>query len=380
MKITNLRVWEVEASHRGNWLFVVIDTDVGIQGVGEASQSGNDELVRVCLRQLGERIEGLDPTQPEVVWERAAQASAVFSGSSGRVGATAVSAIDQAMWDIAGKAMDVPAWRLLGGRRRERVRCYANMNRGTRDRSPEGFAKVAEAAVKAGFRAVKATPFDEIRAGHQDRDGVWDDVEKGLARLRACREAIGGEVELLVDCHCRFDLPLAMRIAAAVRPLNLFWFEEPLPRDQIEANAHVTAHSGQTTAGGESFFGRAEFERYVTGRAVHILMPDVKHAGGITECRRIAHQAEIHQVHVAPHSPAGPVSTMAGVQVAATIPNFLILEWAFGEVDWRADLLRPVELVEDGYITVPDGAGLGFDLDADVVAAHAVEGSMESNT
>jgi len=185
---------------------------------------------------------------------------------------------------------------------------------------------------------------------------------------------------LLVDCHCRFDLPLAMRIAAAVRPLNLFWFEEPLPRDQIEANAHVTAHSGQTTAGGESFFGRAEFERYVTGRAVHILMPDVKHAGGITECRRIAHQAEIHQVHVAPHSPAGPVSTMAGVQVAATIPNFLILEWAFGEVDWRADLLRPVELVEDGYITVPDGAGLGFDLDADVVAAHAVEGSMESNT
>ena len=165
-----------------------------------------------------------------------------------------------------------------------------------------------------------------------------------------------------------------------MRPLNLFWFEEPLPRDQIEANAHVTAHSGQTTAGGESFFGRAEFERYVTGRAVHILMPDVKHAGGITECRRIAHQAEIHQVHVAPHSPAGPVSTMAGVQVAATIPNFLILEWAFGEVDWRADLLRPVELVEDGYITVPDGAGLGFDLDADVVAAHAVEGSMESNT
>ncbi|MDP7363137.1 MAG: mandelate racemase/muconate lactonizing enzyme family protein, partial [Candidatus Latescibacteria bacterium] len=244
-------------------------------------------------------------------------------------------------------------------------------NRGTTDRSPEGFAQAAVAAVEAGFRAVKATPFDEVRASHQDRDGLWQDVERGLARLRATREAIGGEIDLLVDCHCRFDLPLAMRVAEAVRPLDLFWFEEAIPRDQIDANAHITAHSGQTTAGGESFFGRAEFERYVTTGAVHILMPDVKHAGGITECRRIAHQAQIHQVSVAPHSPAGPVSTMAGVQVAATISNFLVLEWAFGEVPWRAELLQPAEIVEDGFIEVPDGPGLGFELDTDVVAAHA---------
>ncbi|MBT6629604.1 MAG: mandelate racemase/muconate lactonizing enzyme family protein, partial [Gemmatimonadetes bacterium] len=113
MKITDLHIYEVDASTRGNWLFVVIDTDSGIQGVGEASQSGNDELVRVCLRQLAERIEGADPTQPEVVWELTAGASDVFSGKSGRVGATAMSAIDQAMWDIAGKAADLPAWRLL---------------------------------------------------------------------------------------------------------------------------------------------------------------------------------------------------------------------------------------------------------------------------
>jgi len=371
VKITDLRIHEVDASHRGNWFFVVIDTDAGIQGVGEASQSGNDELVIACLRQLGERIEGDDPTQPEVIWEQMVGASAIFSGKSGRVGATAVSAIDQALWDIAGKAAGLPAWRLLGGRRRDRVRCYANLNRGTTDRSPEGFAQAAVAAVEAGFRAVKATPFDEVRASHQDRDGLWQDVERGLARLRATREAIGGEIDLLVDCHCRFDLPLAMRVAEAVRPLDLFWFEEAVPSDQIDANAHITAHSGQTTAGGESFFGRAEFERYVTKGAVHILMPDVKHAGGITECRRIAHQAQIHQVSVAPHSPAGPVSTMAGVQVAATISNFLVLEWAFGEVPWRAELLQPAESVEGGFIEVPDGPGLGFELDTDVVAAHA---------
>jgi len=372
MKITDLHIYEVDASTRGNWLFVVIDTDSGIQGVGEASQSCNDELVRVCLRQLAERIEGADPTQPEVVWELTAGASDVFSGKSGRVGATAMSAIDQAMWDIAGKAADLPAWRLLGGRRRERVRCYANLNRGTTDRSPEGFARQAQAAVAAGFRAVKATPFDEVRAAHQDRDDLWPDVEKGLARLHATREAIGGDIDLLVDCHCRFDLPLALRVAEAVKPLDLFWFEEAVPRDQIKANAHITAHSGQITAGGESFFGRAEFERYVKEQAVHILMPDVKHAGGITECRRIAHQAQVHQISVAPHSPAGPVSTMAGVHVAATITNFLILEWAFGEVPWRGDLLKPAEMVEDGYLAVPSTPGLGFELDAKVVAKHAV--------
>jgi galactonate dehydratase len=377
MKITDLHIFEVDASARGNWLFVVIDTDSGIQGVGEASQSGNDELVGVCLRQLGERIEGADPTQPEVVWELTAGASDVFSGTSGRVGATAISAIDQAMWDIAGKAADLPAWSLLGGRRRERVRCYANLNRGTTDRSPEGFARQAQAAVAAGFRAVKATPFDEVRAAHQDRDGLWSDVEKGLARLRATREAIGGDIDLLVDCHCRFDLPLALRVAEAVKPLDLFWFEEAVPRDQIQANAHITAHSGQITAGGESFFGRAEFERYVNQQAVHILMPDVKHAGGMTECRRIAHQAQVHQVSVAPHNPAGPVSTMAGVHVAATIPNFLILEWAFGEVPWRGDLLKPAEIVEDGYLTVPSTPGLGFELDAKVVATHVVTTGVE---
>ena len=370
MKITGLRIIELEASVRGNWIFVLVDTDAGISGLGEASQSGNDRLVKPALEQLGERLVGEDPTQPEVLWEKMTGAAGVFSGNSGRVGATAVSALDQAIWDLAGKALEVPVWRLLGGRHRRRVRLYANLNRGTRDRSPEGFARAALRAVEAGFRAVKCTPFDEIQYRRQDRDGVEDDLDRGIARIAATRAAIGPDVELLVDCHCRFDLPLASLAAEKVRSHRLFWFEEPLPRDQVGANAEFTSKSGLTTAGGEAFFGRREFSDYVHSRAVHIIMPDVKHAGGLTECRRIAALAQTCQIPVSPHSPAGPVSTVAGVHLAATIPNFLILEYAFGEVDWREQLIKPRESVEGGFMTVPDGPGLGIELNEAVIAAH----------
>lgn len=372
MKITGLRLVEVAASPRGNWLFVLVDTDAGITGLGEASQSGNDRLVRAALEQLGEQLAGVDPTQPEVVWERTGRGGGVFSGGSGRVGATAMSAVDQALWDLAGKALGVPVWRLLGGRRRQRVRLYANLNRGTADRRPEGFARAAAAAVEAGFRAVKCTPFDEVNYRSLDRDGVEADVDRGVERLAATRRAIGPDVELLVDCHCRFDLALAGRIADKVRHLNLFWFEEPVPRDQVDALCQISATSGLTTAGGEALFGRAGFWEYITRRAVHIIMPDVKHAGGITECRRIAALAETAQIPVAPHSPAGPVSTMAGVHLAATIQNFLVLEYAFGEVSWRGDLIRPAERVVDGFVEVPDTPGLGIELDEAVAIAHAL--------
>lgn len=371
MRITGLRLVEVAASRRGHWLFVVVDTDAGLTGLGEASQSGNDELVKAALAQLGERLEGQDPTQPEVVWEFATRAGAVFPGTSGRVGATAVSAVDQALWDLAGKALDVPAWRLLGGKRRERVRCYANLNRGTADRSPEGFARQAVAAVAAGFRAVKCTPFDEVHGGLPDRDGAFAALDLGLARLRAVREAVGGQVELLVDCHCRFDDALAQRLFERVRPIDPYWLEEPLPRDRVEAMAHLTRHGGIATAGGEAFCGRAGFRDYLRRRAVHVIMPDVKHAGGLAELRRIAHVAEVEGIPVSPHNPAGPVATIASVHAAATIANFLVLEWAFGEVPWRGDLVRPAEVVEDGFIAVPDGAGLGIGLDDAVAAAHA---------
>ena len=369
VKITGVRVLEIEASPRGNWILVEVRTDAGVTGIGEASQSGNDRLVKESLLQLGERLAGADPTQPEVTWEQLARSSDIFAGS-GRVAATAMSAVDQALWDIAGKALEVPVWRLLGGRRRDRVRLYANLNRGTRDRSVEGFARAAGAAVEAGFRAVKCTPFDEIRHDRLDRDGVEEDLDLGVARIAASREAAGPGVDLLVDCHCRFNLALARRAAEKVRGLDLYWFEEPLPREQVSEMRALRETSGLTLAGGESFFGREGFWEYVSQGAVDVVMPDVKHAGGISECRRIAALAETRNIPVAPHSPAGPVSTAAGVHLAASIGNFLILEYAFGEVPWREQLISPPERVEGGFMTVPEGPGLGVELNQEVVQEH----------
>jgi galactonate dehydratase len=370
MKITGVRVLEIEASRRGSWILVEVRTDSGLTGIGEASQSGNDRLVRESLLQLGERLAGADPTQPEVIWERLTRSSDIFADGAGRVAATAVSAVDQALWDIAGKALEVPVWRLLGGRRRERVRLYANLNRGTRDRSVEGFARAARAAVEAGFRAVKCTPFDEIRHDRLDRDGVEEDLDLGVARIAASREAVGPGVDLLVDCHCRFNLALARKAAEKVRGLDLYWFEEPLPRDQVGEMRSLRESSGLTLAGGEGFFGREGFWEYLSQGAVDVIMPDVKHAGGISECRRIAALAETRNIPVAPHSPAGPVSTIAGVHLAASIRNFLILEYAFGEVPWREQLISPPERVEGGFMPLPEGPGLGVELNQEIVQEH----------
>lgn len=370
MKITGVRVLEIEASRRGSWILVEVRTDSGLTGIGEASQSGNDRLVRESLLQLGERLAGADPTQPEVIWERLTRSSDIFADGAGRVAATAVSAVDQALWDIAGKALEVPVWRLLGGRRRERVRLYANLNRGTRDRSVEGFARAARAAVEAGFRAVKCTPFDEIRHDRLDRDGVEEDLDLGVARIAASREAVGPGVDLLVDCHCRFNLALARKAAEKVRGLDLYWFEEPLPRDQVGEMRSLRESSGLTLAGGEGFFGREGFWEYLSQGAVDVIMPDVKHAGGISECRRIAALAETRNIPVAPHSPAGPVSTIAGVHLAASIRNFLILEYAFGEVPWREQLISPPERIEGGFMPLPEGPGLGVELNQEIVQEH----------
>lgn len=372
MKITHVELHSVAASRRGNWLFVQIHTDAGVSGLGEASQSGNDGLVAAALEQSGLGLVGADPTQVEVLWEKMARGGAIFSGDMGRVGATARSAIDQALWDLAGKALEVPVWRLLGGKRRERVRVYANLNRGTRDRSPQGFADAARRAVDAGFSGVKSTPFDEVHWRRMDRSGVERAAEQGIARLEATRQAIGDEIELLVDCHQRFDLALAFKVAEKVKPLNLYWFEEPVPREQVDALRQLRLHSGQTIAGGEALVGREGFWPYISQGAVDVLMPDVKHAGGITECRRIAALAEVAQMPIAPHSPAGPVSTMAGVHLAATVANFTVLEFAFGEVAWRGELVRPAEAIIDSHIRVPDAPGLGLELDEAVLVAHRV--------
>ena len=372
MKVTGLKIHQVDASQRGNWIFVVVETDAGISGLGEASQSGNDGLVIAALGQLGERLVGQDPTQVEVVWERMVRTANIFAGDSGRVGATAVSAVDQALWDIAGKALEVPVWKLLGGKRREKVRLYANLNRGTGDRSPQGFADAAKRAVDAGFTAVKSTPFDEVHWRRLDRGGMERDVDRGIERLAKTREAIGEEVELLVDCHGRFDLPLALKVAKKVEPLDLFWFEEPVPRTQVEAMREICRLSGQTIAAGEALFGREGFWEYIVGGAAHVIMPDVKHAGGITECHRIGMLTTDRGIGVATHTWSDAVALVANMHLIAALPTGITVEMDRTGNPFIDDLLVEPLVVRDGQISLPEAPGLGIELNEDVVKRYVL--------
>lgn len=366
MKITNLTTHVVHVNHRGNWVFVQVATDAGIVGTGEASHSGNDALCVAALKQMGAALAGKDPRCIEAHWQPLSRSA------SGRVERAALSAVEQALWDILAQSLGAPIYQMLGGAVREKIRLYANINRGAQDRSPENFARRAKAAVAEGFKAVKLAPFDEVHHSRLGEGNLRRAAETGLARVAAVREAVGDEVDVLVDCHCRFDVPTARHIAEELAPLNVFWFEEPVPRHPVGLLREVKDSVPLPIAAGEEFFGREEFYELLTSRACHFAMPDVKHCGGIAEARRIAALAETVGIPVSPHNPAGPVSTAASVHLCATLSNFLMLEYQWGEVDWRRDLTLPPETIVDGCLALPDAPGLGLRLNEDELTRHSL--------
>jgi galactonate dehydratase len=249
---------------------------------------------------------------------------------------------------------------------------YANINRHVRERSPEGFARAASQAVAEGFTAIKLAPFDELGQRDHTRTGSHAAWLPGVARVRAVRQAIGDHIELAVDCHGRMEASEALLVAKALADCKLFWYEEPVRHDQVEDLAYITQRASMPTASGETLFGLAGFRPFLTRRVVDVLMPDVKHDGGLLETRYIAEAARMTDLLVAPHNPSGPVANVASGHVSATLRNFYILEYAWGEVDWRADLLLPREPVVDGHLVLPDSPGLGYRLNLDMLAAHQV--------
>ncbi|MEZ4635467.1 MAG: mandelate racemase/muconate lactonizing enzyme family protein [Caldilineaceae bacterium] len=364
MKITSLSPIVVEVNRRGDWVFVQIETDEGIVGIGEASHSSNDALCLAVLDQFATQLHGKDPLQIAAIRQF------LRKSDGGRVYNTALSAVEQALWDILGQYLEVPVHVLFGGAMRDRIRLYANINRHVNERTPEGFARAAVQATEQGFTAIKLAPFDELRPGDHIRTGPKATWRPGVERVRAVRRAIGDNVELAVDCHSRMDRAEALVIAAELADCNLFWFEEPVHHTQPDDLRLITETVPMPTASAESVFGIEGFRPFLTQRTVDAIMPDVKHCGGILELAEIAAAARMNRVLVAPHNPAGPLSTAATAQVAATWSNFYILEYAWGEVDWRADLLDPVERIEDGYLVLSQEVGLGHRLNPDVVAAH----------
>ena len=364
MKITSIEPLVLQVNRRGDWLHVLVHTDAGITGVGEASHNGNDALCVATLGVFAQRLVGKNPL------EIAGIRQSLRQKEGGRVWNTALSGLEQALWDILGQHLGVPVHTLFGGAVRDRLRLYANINRHVNNRTPEGFATAAAQAADQGFTAIKLAPFDEMRHPYRHATGPLADWQMGVARVRAVRKAIGDAVELAVDCHSRMEASVAKIVAQELADCNLFWYEEPVSQDQPEMLAAITASVPMPTASAESVFGVEGFRPFLAQRCVDVIMPDVKHCGGILELSEIAAAARMHQVQVAPHNPAGPLSTAATAQVAATWPNFYILEYAWGEVDWRAELLQPAEKIEDGHLVLSQEPGLGHRLNPALVEKY----------
>lgn len=373
IRITGFELIPIRATPRTVWLILRLNTDQGLTGLGEASDafgfantSKQDALrMESELRKFFALIQGKSPLNIQM-YRRAGEPMAAGQ----LISATAYSAIEQALWDLAGQVLGVPTHTLFGGKVRSELPVYANINRATTPRTPEGFAATAKRAVADGFKAIKAAPFDGFPKPGATSTEILAAVDKGIACIGSMREAIGEAVDLMVDCHSFFDVTLAKNVARQLEPYNLAWYEEPVPPEQTQQTLEIRRSIRQPMAGGEILFGTAGFSPLCRNRAVHVIMPDVKHCGGLLEMAHIAAMAAVDDISVAPHNPSGPVSTAASVQACAAMQNFRILELQWGEVDWRSDLVVPEERFDRGRIQVPERPGFGIRLNDKLARSH----------
>jgi galactonate dehydratase len=366
--VEGLEVFRVKVNHRGNWTIVRLKTSGGIGGLGDASQSGKDDQTLVYLKQFSDLLKGRSIF--DVEWLRKVTAPAVTQ--YGVAAAVAASALEQCLWDIQGQAFSVPVYDLFGGRIQERIRIYANINRSTEDRTPDGFAHMAEKAVGASFDAVKLAPFDEMPRGLTDKQAIEHFMQFGIGCAQAVRQAIGPQRDLLIDGHSHFDRDDGLELAHRFEPLHLFWLEEVTPAKPVEDLAAINKAATMPTAGGESIQGVKGFYPYIKAEAVDIVMPDVKVCGGMLEMKKIAALAEGAGLIASPHGPASPVGNATAAHVMATVPNFNILEFSYGEVPWRAELIDPPEQITDSALVLSKRPGLGIRLNEKTAAKYAV--------
>jgi galactonate dehydratase len=363
MKIVAQKVFVANVS-RTNFVFVKLYTDEGIEGIGEATLEWKTKTVVAALEELERVLVGRDPFAVDAIIEQLHRDSYWRTGAVFR---TALGAIEAALLDIKGKALGVPVFELLGGKFRDRVACYAN-HWFFGSETPEQYAANARNAVAMGYRALKWDPFGaaDLEMDRQQRRTTIEIVE-------AVRDAIGPDVNLMLDVHGRLNVPTAITMCKALKRYDLTWIEEPTPPESIDALAEVRANSPVPIAAGERWFEPARFIEALNKKAVDILQPDVSHAGGLGETKRIAHLAHSHLIPIAPHNPVGPVMNAMTLHMSVAIPNFSVFETVSVDVPWRMELVRETLQFEDGYILAPTAPGLGVELIEEACARFPYE-------
>ena len=370
-----------------DWNLVQVHTDAGVTGLGESYRGA---AVTDVVAHLGDLIEGENPLDVERLFDRMVQETSGHGGTTGKV-VTAASGIEIALWDLAGKLLDVPVYQLLGGKYRDRVRTYCDchagdayaVEEGYHDPAaadaydPEAYAATAEAALAEGFTALK---FD-LDVPHHDHDPDPVNGRVGNAALAhkgsvvaAVRDAVGDDVDLAVDCHWDYTVETAVRLARRLEPYDLMWLEDPVPPENEDAQRAVTEATAVPVATGENRFRVHEFSGLLYDHAVDVVTPDPTTCGGLAESKAVADRAAENYVPFSPHNVCSPVGTMACVHLCAAVPNADVLEFHARDVPWWDDLLaRSDPLIEDGYVEVPEAPGLGVALDEAVVREHLAE-------
>jgi galactonate dehydratase len=370
MKVMRVSTVIVNANMR-NWVFVKVETDQpGLYGWGEATLEWKTRTVVGAVEDVSRFIIGEDPRRIEHLFQMMYRQ---YFWKVGIEGMTAISGIEQALWDIKGKWLNVPLYQLLGGRVRDRVRLYNHLGGGQmqgmyESTDPQEFAERALAVKEAGYTALKfmAVPRTEPIEG-------LESVRYAESLVRAVREAVGPQMDLMVDLHARCTPAMAIQYCRAFEPYGLLFFEEPCPTEDIDATAQVTRASRIPIATGERLIGRHQFREVFEKRACHIIQPDLSHCGGLWEAHKIAAMAETYSMAVAPHNPNGPIATAVAAHYALATPNWLIQEAISSDVPWRDEVVGDPIRVVGGYVGVPDHPGIGIEIDERAAARYPFE-------
>ncbi|MCC6628859.1 MAG: mandelate racemase/muconate lactonizing enzyme family protein [Chloroflexi bacterium] len=358
MQVTDVKTFLVHPGRGKNWLIVKVETDAGIHGWGEAyTQADRDRAIEVHIHQMKRYLIGRDPFAIKHF------TTVMYLDWAGKRGAMdsycAVSGIEQALWDIVGKASGQPVYNLLGGRCRDRIRVYAN-GWGGGARTPEALGEAAKQLVDRGFTAMKFDPFP-----NPWREFISRDQERqAVATVRAVRQAVGPEIDLLIEVHRRLAPQHAVRVARMIEEYEPFWYEEPVSSRNMDLLAQVKREITTPVVTGEELYTKAEFRKAFELGAADIINPDICNCGGILELKEIAAMAETYSVVVSPHNYNSTTMGLAAtVQLCACIPNFLITEYFVNFEEIGREIAPNALVAKDGYITLPTSPGLGVEMD-----------------
>jgi galactonate dehydratase len=370
MKITAVKTVVVNAEMR-NWVFVKVETDeAGLYGWGEASLEWKTRAVVGAVEDFAPMLLGEDPSRIEHLYQKMYRQS---FWRLGVIGMSAISGIEQALWDIAGKAVGLPVYRLLGGQVRDRVRMYTHLGGGDMravyesqySDDPQIFVDRALSVIEKGYTAIKVllTPPTESLNSIE----AYDYAERTMAALR---EAVGNKIDIMLDCHGRHFPANALEFCRILAPYKPFFIEEPVPPENVDVLAALCKNSPVPIATGERLVTRFGFREIFEKGACHVIQPDLCHCGGLWEAKKIAAMAETYYMGVAPHNPLGPVANAAALHFALSTPNFLIQEDMLSDVPWRWEVVQHSLETKDGYWLPTVAPGLGIEVNEAAAARH----------